>query len=73
MTAAIHHLRETQQNLSSASHDKGGHRVKALQYVSQAIAEVEGGIRYDNRLDCCSNQAFATIGSSAVGESAIFG
>jgi hypothetical protein len=49
MTAAIQHLREAQQNLSSASHDKGGHRLKALEYVNRAIAEVEAGIRYDNR------------------------
>lgn len=49
MTAAIQHLREAQQNLSQASHDKGGHREKALQFVKQAIAEVEAGIRYDNR------------------------
>ncbi|MBZ5706695.1 MAG: hypothetical protein LAN63_15205 [Acidobacteriia bacterium] len=48
MTAAIQHLREAQQNLESASRDKGGHRVKALQYIKQAIAEVEAGIQYDN-------------------------
>jgi hypothetical protein len=49
MTAAIQHLREAQKNLASASHDKGGHRVKALQHINQAIAEVEAGIQYDNR------------------------
>jgi hypothetical protein len=49
MAAAIQHLRQAQRNLSSASHDKGGHRVKALQHVNQALAEVEAGIRYDNR------------------------
>jgi hypothetical protein len=48
MTAAIQHLREAQRNLESASHDKGGHRVKALQLIQQAIAEVESGIQYDN-------------------------
>src|SRR5215467_905655 len=48
MHAAIEHLREAQNNLESASHDKGGHRVKALQYVRQAIAEVEAGIEYYN-------------------------
>jgi hypothetical protein len=48
MTAAIQHLREAQKNLESASHDKGGHRVKALQLIQQAIAEVEAGIQYDN-------------------------
>jgi hypothetical protein len=48
MTAAIQHLREAQKNLESATHDKGGHRVTALQHINQAIAEVEAGIQYDN-------------------------
>lgn len=48
MAAAIQHLREAQQSLESASHDKGGHRVKALEHINQAIAEVEAGIQYDN-------------------------
>ena len=49
MTAALQHLREAQRNLESASRDKGGHRETALQLISQAIAEVEAGIQYDNR------------------------
>lgn len=49
MRAAVEHLREAQKNLQSASHDKGGHRVKALEHVRQAIAEVELGIQYDNK------------------------
>jgi hypothetical protein len=48
MTEALQHLREAQQNLQSASRDKGGHRAKALQRVNQAIAEIEAGIQYDN-------------------------
>lgn len=48
MTAAIQHLREAQKNLESATHDKGGHRVNALQHINQAIAEIEAGIQYDN-------------------------
>ena len=48
MTAAIQHLREAQGNLESASHDKGGHRERAIQLVNQAITEVEQGIQYDN-------------------------
>jgi hypothetical protein len=48
MAAALEHLRAAQHALESASHDKGGHRVKALEHVRQAIAEVEAGIRYDN-------------------------
>ena len=48
MNAALQNLRQAQQNLQSASHDKGGHRAKALQQINQAIAEVEAGIQYDN-------------------------
>ena len=48
MAAAIQHLREAQQNLEAASADKGGHRVRAIQLVQQAIRETEEGIRYDN-------------------------
>lgn len=48
MDAAIQHLREAQQSLESASSDKGGHRVSALQLINQALAEVEAGIQYDN-------------------------
>ena len=49
MTAALQNLREAQRNLQSASRDKGGHRANAVRIVSQAIAEVEAGIQYDNR------------------------
>jgi hypothetical protein len=49
MAAALQHLSEAKQNLESASHDKGGHRAKALQLVNQAIAETQAGIQYDNR------------------------
>ena len=48
MTAAVQNLREAQRNLQTAATDKGGHRLKALQLVNQAIAEVEAGIRYAN-------------------------
>jgi hypothetical protein len=48
MAAAMQHLREAQQNLESASHDKGGHRARALQLVNQALAECQAGIQYDN-------------------------
>jgi hypothetical protein len=49
MTTAIEHLREAKRNLESATSDKGGHRIKALQRVDEAIAEVEAGMQYDNR------------------------
>src|SRR6266852_476270 len=48
MAAAISHLRAAQNNLESASHDKGGHRVRALELINQALAEVDAGIRYDD-------------------------
>ena len=48
MTAALQNLREAQRNLQLGSHDKGGHRANAVR-ISQAIAEVEAGIKYDNR------------------------
>jgi hypothetical protein len=48
MTATIQHLREAQQSLESATGDKGGHRVTALQLINQAIGEVQAGIQYDN-------------------------
>lgn len=51
MTATLQHLREAQQSLQSASADKGGHRVNALQLIDQAIAEVQAGIQYDNSHD----------------------
>jgi hypothetical protein len=49
MEAAMQHLREAQDNLQHASSDKGGHRVRALEIVNQAMQEVEAGIRYDER------------------------
>ena len=48
MTAALNHLREAERDLETASHDKGGHRAKALEHVKQAISEVQQGIQYDN-------------------------
>jgi len=48
MKSALEHLREAQQDLNSGSHDKGGHRVKAIEYVNNAINEVDQAIRYDN-------------------------
>jgi hypothetical protein len=49
MEEAMQHLRQAQQNLQDASRDKGGHRVRALQLVNQAMAEIEAGMRYDDR------------------------
>ena len=49
MRDALRSLVSAKSALERASHDKGGHRVKALELVSGAIAEVQAGIRIDNR------------------------
>lgn len=49
MRAALDHLRSALNELNGATSDKGGHRVKAIKLVENAIAQVEEGIRYDNR------------------------
>ena len=48
MRMALKHLQVAKTKLQKASHDKGGHRVKALEYVNQAIVEVKKGIKHDN-------------------------
>ena len=48
MKSALEHLRAAQQDLNAGSHDKGGHRVKAIEYVNDAINEVDRAIQYDN-------------------------
>jgi hypothetical protein len=49
MEAAIRHLRAAQDALQDASSDKGGHRVRALQLVQQAIEETREGMEYAER------------------------
>jgi hypothetical protein len=49
MAAALRALRHARQQLDTAEADKGGHRVKAIQFVNEAISEVEAGIRFDNK------------------------
>jgi hypothetical protein len=49
MQEALDALRRAQRELAQADRDKGGHRVKAERLVSQAIAEVERGMRFDRR------------------------
>ncbi len=48
MRAALRSLRTAHDQLSKGTADKGGHRAKAMALVSQAIEEVEKGIRFDN-------------------------
>ena len=49
MTAALAALKTAEGELARASHDKGGHRVKALSLTRSAIGQVEAGIRFANR------------------------
>jgi hypothetical protein len=46
MHAALEHLNQAKVNLEKGAHDKGGHRVRALELVNQAIAEVKEGMQF---------------------------
>lgn len=49
MKAALATLNMAKNQLEKASADKGGHRVKAIALVNQAIGEVQAGIDFDNK------------------------
>ncbi len=49
MRAALDLLQKAESQLEKASHDKGGHRVKALAATRTAIAQVKKGIKHDNK------------------------
>jgi len=49
MRAALNSLHKAKMQLEKAEPDKGGHRVKAIELVNQAIEEVRMGIEYDDR------------------------
>ena len=48
MREALNHLRAAEAALNAATHDKGGHRVKAIAAVDEAIAQTKKGIAFDN-------------------------
>ena len=48
MSKAVERLVEAKRFLESATPDKGGHRVKALEAVNLALTETREGIKYDN-------------------------
>ncbi|HVO62303.1 MAG TPA: hypothetical protein VMT53_15305 [Terriglobales bacterium] len=48
MSAALEHLRQAEEELEKAGHNKGGHREKALGLTKQAESQVEQGIQYDS-------------------------
>ena len=47
MRAALEALRSAKRHLDLATPDKGGHRVKALEHINEAITETQAGIGYD--------------------------
>jgi hypothetical protein len=49
MKDALVLLEKAKNQLEKATADKGGHRVKALALVSDAITEVKSGIEFDNK------------------------
>lgn len=49
MRAARADLNTAKRQLQQATPDKGGHRVKAISLVNQALAQVNAGIAYDRR------------------------
>ncbi len=46
MEAALASLQQARASLQKAVADKGGHRVKAMKLVDDAIAEVQKGIEF---------------------------
>jgi hypothetical protein len=44
MERALNALYQARNELSQASHDKGGHRVNAIQIINQAILQIKRGI-----------------------------
>jgi flagellar biosynthesis chaperone FliJ len=44
MERALNALYQARNELSQASHDKGGHRVNAIQMINQAIQQIKRGI-----------------------------
>jgi hypothetical protein len=48
MRQALDALRSAEHHLTEATGDKGGHRVRAINLVRQAEAEVQRGIAWDN-------------------------
>ena len=47
--AALRHLKQAANNLEKGSHDKGGHRVKALALTREAIVQAQKAIHFDNK------------------------
>lgn len=65
MQAALTNLEAAQRALENAQMNKGGHRVKALEYVGKAINEVNKGIEYDRKHDHASLLRGASASAAA--------
>ncbi len=46
MQSALDHLVAARHELQSATADKGGHRVRAIALIDEAVTEVERGLEY---------------------------
>ena len=49
MNAALAHLEGAKKQLETATHDKGGHRVKAIAATNEAIEQTKKGIAFDDK------------------------
>ena len=49
MAKALNNLEDARKALENATADKGGHRVKAMALVTEAINEVKAGMEFDNK------------------------
>ena len=49
MQAALDALKQAEQHLSEAKHDKGGHRVAALKATRDASRHVEAGMKFADK------------------------
>ena len=49
MAAARTDLQQARAQLQAAATNKGGHRVKAIEYINAAISEINQGIAFDRR------------------------
>ena len=49
MRSALSSLKSARDQLTQATADKGGHRVKAIALTKDAIEQVEKGIAFDNK------------------------
>ena len=46
MQSALDHMLAAKRELQAAPSDKGGHRVRAIELIDEAVVEVEQGMQY---------------------------